>query len=129
MTDPYKILGISPGASADEIKKAYRKKAHQYHPDKPGGDTAKFKEVNNAYREMLNNPRPVGREHYRTNPADFMRDFYSQSAAQAAQKFQNEYLDDLIVAQAMASIEMAVLTLTPTQKLKLRLKMLGKNLF
>ena len=41
----YDILGISKGASQDEIKKAYRKLAHQHHPDKKGGDEAKFKQV------------------------------------------------------------------------------------
>jgi molecular chaperone DnaJ len=48
----YDTLGVKKGASADEIKKAYRKLAAQYHPDKNPGDTAaeeKFKEVQNAY--------------------------------------------------------------------------------
>lgn len=45
----YDILGVERNASADEIKKAFRKKAQQYHPDKQGGDEAKFKEVNEAY--------------------------------------------------------------------------------
>ncbi len=52
--DYYKILGVEKGASQDEIKKAYRKLAHQYHPDKPGGDEAKFKEVNEAYQVLGN---------------------------------------------------------------------------
>lgn len=47
--DYYEILGVAKGASADELKKAYRKAAVQYHPDKEGGDEAKFKEVNEAY--------------------------------------------------------------------------------
>ncbi len=46
--DYYKTLGIARNASKDEIKKAYRKLAHQYHPDK-GGDEARFKEVSEAY--------------------------------------------------------------------------------
>jgi len=47
--DYYEILGISKNASDDEIKKAYRKAAVRYHPDKDGGDEAKFKEAGEAY--------------------------------------------------------------------------------
>lgn len=50
--DYYDILGIEKGASQDEIKKAFRKKAHTYHPDKKTGDEAKFKEVNEAYQVL-----------------------------------------------------------------------------
>jgi len=50
--DYYEILGISKGASADEIKKAFRRLAVQHHPDKEGGDEAKFKEVNEAYEVL-----------------------------------------------------------------------------
>lgn len=50
MKDYYETLGVSKGASEDEIKKAYRKLAHQYHPDKQGGDEKKFKEINEAYQ-------------------------------------------------------------------------------
>lgn len=49
--DYYEILGIPKSASADEIKKAFRKLAVKYHPDK-GGDEAKFKEVNEAYEVL-----------------------------------------------------------------------------
>ncbi len=50
--DYYQILGIGKGASEDEIKKAFRVLAHKYHPDKQGGDEAKFKEVNEAYQVL-----------------------------------------------------------------------------
>ncbi len=47
--DYYKILGVEKSASQDEIKKAFRKLAQQYHPDKQGGNADKFKEANEAY--------------------------------------------------------------------------------
>lgn len=50
-TDYYKILGVSKTASEDEIKRAFRKKAHEHHPDK-GGDEAEFKKVNEAYQVL-----------------------------------------------------------------------------
>ena len=59
--DYYKILGVNKGASEEEIKKAYRALAHKYHPDKSGGDEAKFKEINEAYQVLSNKAK---REQY-----------------------------------------------------------------
>lgn len=50
--DYYKILGVEKNASKEEIKKAFHKLAHTYHPDKNGGDDKKFKEVNEAYQVL-----------------------------------------------------------------------------
>ena len=50
--DYYEVLGVSKTASEDAIKKAFRKLAVKYHPDKQGGDEAKFKEINEAYEVL-----------------------------------------------------------------------------
>ena len=59
MTDPYSVLGVSPNASDEEIKKAYRNLSRKYHPDSYGdnplADLAeeKFKEVQDAYKQIM----------------------------------------------------------------------------
>lgn len=93
--DPYKILGVSKEATEEEIKKAYRKLALQYHPDKNGGDKKaeeKFKEIAAAY-EILGDPQKKAHydsggfnrdpfEGFRMDPSDFFKQqasFFNQA--------------------------------------------------
>ncbi len=50
----YDVLGVAKSATEDDVKKAFRKLAHQYHPDKGTGDEKKFKEINEAYQVLSN---------------------------------------------------------------------------
>lgn len=62
MNDPYKVLGVSPNATEDEVTKAYRKLAKKYHPDLNPGDkeaAAKMSEINAAY-DRIKNPNGAG---------------------------------------------------------------------
>ncbi len=65
--DYYEVLGVDKNASADDIKKAYRKKALQYHPDRNPGDKeaeAKFKECNEAYEVLSNSEKKALYDQY-----------------------------------------------------------------
>ncbi|MEK9154728.1 MAG: DnaJ C-terminal domain-containing protein [Patescibacteria group bacterium] len=64
MKDYYKILDINKSASEEEIKKAFRKLAHKYHPDKSGGDEKKFKEINEAYQVLSNKEKKAQYDKY-----------------------------------------------------------------
>ncbi len=67
--NPYDILGVSPDASKDEVKKAYRKKARENHPDLNPGDeaaAARMNKINEAYDRIMN-PEKYAREDARKN--------------------------------------------------------------
>jgi len=79
MANAYETLGVPKGASEEEIKRAYRKMAAQHHPDKQGGDTAKFQEIQSAYetltdpvkRQQHDNPNPFAQHHQGPNGSHF----------------------------------------------------------
>lgn len=62
--DFYKTLEIEKNASKEDVKKAFRKMAHKYHPDKKGGDEAKFKEVNEAYQVLSDDNKRAEYDRY-----------------------------------------------------------------
>jgi molecular chaperone DnaJ len=66
--DYYKTLGVDKSATADDIKKAFRKLAHQHHPDKNGGDDKKFKELSEAYAVLSDEKK---RQQYDTYGSNF----------------------------------------------------------
>jgi curved DNA-binding protein len=86
MNNPYSVLGVSPNANEDEIKKAYRRLAKEYHPDKPGGNETKFKQINEAYDTIKNggpqqqqNPFSGGGPFPGGNPFDNFEHVFSQT--------------------------------------------------
>lgn len=98
MKQYYDILGIQEGASQEEIKKQYRKKCFETHPDKNEGKDEEFKKVNEAY-EILSGKRQPPNQHQDNgfNPFDFgnfsdfgfginIEDFFGSSRAQKKQQ-------------------------------------------
>ena len=78
MKDYYKILGVNENASKDEIKKAYRKLAVKFHPDKTRGDKQaeeKFKEMSEAYHVLSDEKRRAEYDKFRKNPFEGSFDF------------------------------------------------------
>ena len=70
--DYYKMLGVGRNASEEEIKKAYRRLAHRYHPDKAGGDEKKFKEISEAYQILSDKKKRSFYDNYGTaEPSGF----------------------------------------------------------
>ena len=81
MMDPYKVLGVAPGASEEEIKKAHRRLAKKYHPDLNPGDKAaaeKMNEINAAYDILTR----TGAERYRQTYSNTYAHTTSQTYAE-----------------------------------------------
>lgn len=89
--DPYKVLGISQGASEDEIKKAYRKKAKEYHPDLHPNDPVavkKMQEVNEAYDMLLNPQKYEAQRQQQQRQSQQQYNPYNQSSSQNSGGYQ-----------------------------------------
>ncbi len=90
MTDPYKVLGVSPSATDEEVKDAYRKLAKKYHPDQyadsPLKDLAdeKMKEINEAYDAITAQRKAGGGQGYSPQSAFSTVQLTSGSAARRA---------------------------------------------
>jgi len=88
MSDPYKILGVSPDASDEEIKRAYRRLAKKYHPDLNPGDAEaarKMQEVNDAY-ERIKNPQKASQ----SDPYGNSGGYYDPFGGYRQQSYTNE---------------------------------------
>ena len=86
MNDPYKILGVSPGATQEEISKAYKKLAKKYHPDLHPNDKnaeAKMREINDAYN-ILRSGKGASGNYYSSGTSDYYSagtsDYYGYSS-------------------------------------------------
>jgi DnaJ-class molecular chaperone len=69
--DFYKTLGVNKSATEAEIKTAFRKLAHEHHPDKNGGDDAKFKEINEAYQTLSDKQKRASYDQFGSDGPQF----------------------------------------------------------
>ena len=79
--DYYEMLGVDKNASKEDIKKAFHKLAHKYHPDKKGGDEARFKEANEAYQILSDEKKRAQYDQYgNADGAGFQGNYDPRSA-------------------------------------------------
>lgn len=93
--DPYQVLGVSPDASDEEIKRAYRRLAKKYHPDLNPGDEKAAKEmqrVNAAYEQIKNPEKASPSGGYGYNPYGGYQRTYQQSSGDQYQRAAYQYI-------------------------------------
>ena len=83
MKDYYKILGVNKDATEEEIKKAFRKLAHVHHPDKSGGNEAKFKEASEAYSVLSDKQKRTQYDTFGAGPSTSSRSSWQAGSGQA----------------------------------------------
>lgn len=133
------MLELKSGATPDEIKKAYRRLAHKYHPDKPGGNAEKFKQISEAYKYLIEHPEPAvrGPQHSGTFYDEYVRGFNNPFANQQAQAQQNFWwsqmyqdtqngINDALVDLVLEDLEKQIKNLSLEQQLKIRIKLKKK---
>lgn len=90
-TNPYEVLGVSPNASNDEIKKAYRELSRKYHPDSyvnnPLADLAeeKFKQVQEAYDQIMKQRENGGYSYYSNGTGNYQQSQTTGSGQEAVE--------------------------------------------
>ncbi|MCR5400316.1 MAG: DnaJ domain-containing protein [Treponema sp.] len=99
MKDYYEILGVQKNATDDEIKKAYRKMALQYHPDKNPGDKtaeAKFKEINDAYQVLSDPSKRKNYDMYGSSDDSYQSAYHNayNSSRSYDSSYQNSYYEN-----------------------------------
>lgn len=83
-TDPYRVLGLSPAASFEDVRSRFHELTRQYHPDMPAGDPNKFREINAAYRQI--------RADYRQQTASFANTAFGRAKqAKSSPQSSNEF--------------------------------------